>query len=53
MKNIMLTYSPVLVVLGWAAYIEYIGRTDGAQVIWLIIFALSLWLHAREERRHV
>jgi positive regulator of sigma E activity len=50
MKSSMLIYSPAIVVLLWAAYIEYLGRTDEAQVLWLLLFAISLWLHAREER---
>lgn len=47
----LLTYSPVIVVLAWAFWIVEIGRSDATQAAWLLAFATAMWAHVREERR--
>lgn len=47
----LFTYSPVLVLVGWATWVTQFGRSDLTGTIGLLALAASLWLHVREERR--
>lgn len=49
--RLLFTYSPVLVLVAWAAWTIGIGRTDLSVTIGLVALAVSMGLHVREERR--
>lgn len=51
MLHLARLYAPVVTLLLWAAWVHYFGRSDATVVAWLLLLALSLWIHIQEIQR--